>query len=224
MRVVVLIAADAEWAAAVGKLDGVAGETPWGETRVIDVAGEAVLFANGGWGKIAAAAAAQHLIDRYEPELLINLGTCGGFAGAVEQFDRVVAERTVVYDLIERMGDPEAAIAAYATAIDVDWLGDGDDVRRGTLVSADQDVDPALVAQLAARFGAIASDWESGAIAHVAQRNDTRVLIVRGVSDVVGAAGSEVYGRESAFVEATARVMGDLLAALPAWIERSRGA
>ena len=220
MRVVVLIAADAEWRAVVGKLGSVVGQTPWGETRVIDVAGEAVLFAHGGWGKIAAAASAQHLIDRYEPELLINLGTCGGFAGAVQQFEPIIVERTVVYDLVERMGDPEAAIAAYATVIDVDWVGDG---RRGTLVSADQDVDPAAMARLASRYGAIAADWESGAIAHVAQRNDTRVLIVRGVSDVVGEGGSEVYGRETAFADATVRVMGDLLAALPGWIERSRG-
>jgi len=81
------------------------------------------VFLHGGWGKIAAAASAQYAIDRWHPALLVNLGTCGGFAGRVEVGDVVLVERTVVYDIIERMGDPREAIADYATTLDLSWVG-----------------------------------------------------------------------------------------------------
>ena len=44
------------------------------------VVGLATAVVHGGWGKIAAAASAQYVIDRFAPQLLVNLGTCGGFA------------------------------------------------------------------------------------------------------------------------------------------------
>ena len=55
--------------------------SPFGEyfTRLVD--GHRCTFFFGGWGKIAAAASAQYVIDRWQPDLLVNLGTCGGFAG-----------------------------------------------------------------------------------------------------------------------------------------------
>ena len=67
----------------------------WGCSRllsgwfVIDLAiggrSEPVLFFHGGWGKIAAAASTQYVIDRWSPTLLVNLGTCGGFEGEIEK-------------------------------------------------------------------------------------------------------------------------------------------
>ena len=55
---------------------------------------------------------------------------------------------------------------------DLTWLGapDPSPVRRVALVSADRDLLPEEIPVLAARFGAVAGDWESGAIAWVAAR------------------------------------------------------
>jgi adenosylhomocysteine nucleosidase len=69
-------------------------------------------------------------------------------------------------------------------------------------------------------YGAIAGDWESGAIAWVAHRNQVPVLILRGVSDVVGPGGSEAYGNLGAFEEGTRLVMKRLLDDLPSWLSR----
>ena len=44
------------------------------------------------------------------------------------------------------------------------------------------------------KYNAVAADWESGAIAWVAKKNNTRVLILRGVSDLVDDSGGEAYG------------------------------
>jgi adenosylhomocysteine nucleosidase len=183
-----------------------------------------VLFFHGGWGKIAAAASTQYVIDRWRPDMLINLGTCGGFAGAIERGTIVLAERALVYDIIEQMGDADEAIAHYATTLDLAWLGEDtpQPVQRALLVSADRDLVAAELPQLRARFGAIAGDWESGAIAYVAARNHVRCLILRGVTDLVGEDGGEAYdGTMDLFRERTRDVMTRLLEALPGWIAKT---
>ena len=47
----------------------------------------------------------QFVIDHDKPDIVINLGTCGGFEGVVNQGDVVLVENTFVYDIVELMGD-----------------------------------------------------------------------------------------------------------------------
>jgi adenosylhomocysteine nucleosidase len=225
MSTVVLISAFAEWRVVRTLLpEASLQESPYGEWFEVEVAVDdaptPIVFLHGGWGKIAAAASTQYAIDRWSPSLLVNLGTCGGFAGHVAKGEVVLAERTLVHDIIERMGDPDEAIGWYATDIDLSWLTHGPTrVRRGLLVSADGDLDPAGIEWLHATYGAVAGDWESGAIAWVAARNGVRCLILRGVSDIVSPAGGEAYGDAlQAFTAGADVVMCDLLAALPTWL------
>jgi adenosylhomocysteine nucleosidase len=227
--VVVLISAYTEWRVVRAAFaDAVVEQTPYGECFVAPVgagvapgaSGTPVRFVHGGWGKIAAAASTQYAIDRWQPTLLVNLGACGGIAGHVERGTILLVERTVVYDILEQMSDPEAAIASYATDLDLAWLGTPypHPVERGLLVSADRDLLIEDLPDLRSRYRAVAGDWESGAIAYVARRNGVRCLILRGVSDLVGPAGGEAYGAKHVFVQGTADVLGRLLAALPAWL------
>jgi adenosylhomocysteine nucleosidase len=74
---------------------------------------------------------------------------------------------------------------------------------------------------LKAEFGAAAGDWESGAIAYVAARNDTRCLILRGVSDLVGSDSGEAYGNIQVFTTSTREIMGQLVHFLPEWIAKA---
>ena len=180
-----------------------------------------VLFFHGGWGKIAAAASTQYVIDRWDPALLVNLGTCGGFEGEIEKGTIILVERTIVYDIIEQMGDYDEHIGHYTTEIDLSWLPEPYPipVRRTLLLSADQDLMIDKIPHLKSKFGAVAGDWESGAIAYVAACNKRRCLILRGVSDLVGAGGGEAYeGNMHIFVEGTQKVMTTLLETLPAWL------
>lgn len=72
---------------------------------------------------------------------------------------------------------------------------------------------------LKARFGAVAGDWESGAIAWVATRNGVRCLILRGVSDLVGGGCGDAYGGNvQVYVDGAAAVMRSLIEHLPAWL------
>ena len=226
IRIAVVISAGQEWDVVRERFaDNGQSPSPYGDWCIapVDVAGRAepVVFFHEGWGKIAAAAATQYVIDRWQPQLIVNLGTCGGFVGAIERETVVLAERTLVYDIIEQMGDPEAALRHYATDLDLSWLTEPYPmpVRRELLVSGDRDLVVEEVPLLRARFGAAAGDWESGAIAYVAARNGVRCLILRGVTDLVGADGGEAYDGSVTFYRAQARiVMTRLLDALPDWL------
>lgn len=227
--VVVLISANVEWRCVRAWLPDVAVEaTPYGEcftlSMPVGAAQVAVVFMHGGWGKIAAAGSTQYAFDRWTPRLLVNLGTCGGFAGDILPGAVMLATRTLVYDIIEQMGDPAEALAHYTTDLDLSWLREPlpQPVLRGLLLSADRDLVMDEVPRLRAQFGAVAADWESGAIAYVAARNGARCLILRAVTDVVGPDSAEAYdGTLTLFTERTAAVMVQLLDALPAWLAQA---
>lgn len=225
-RVAVEISAGAEWRVVRAVYAGVAvQQSPFGEWLQLEQEGRELIFVQGGWGKIAAAAATQYILMHWSPDLLVNLGTCGGLAGHVARGEVLLVERTVVYDIIEQMGDPQAALAHYSTDLDLSWLPQPypHAVRRGLLVSADRDICPADIPMLREQFGAVAADWESGAIAWVASRSQVRCLILRGVSDLVGAAGGEAYADAQVFRDGARQVMEQLLAALPAWLKLIEG-
>jgi adenosylhomocysteine nucleosidase len=182
---------------------------------------ETVLFFHGGWGKVSAAGSAQYVIDTFSPQYLINLGTCGGFAGKINRFDVILVDKAIIYDIIEAMGDSKEAIDDYTTSIDLSWLGTQypSKVIKTTLVSADRDLIVKEMPELIKKYKAIAGDWETGAIAYVAARNQTKLVILRGVSDLVSEKGGEAYGNTQVFVKGTEVAMKKLLADLPLWID-----
>lgn len=248
MEAVVLISSNLEWQAAKPLFPNVQEqESPLGKwfemrlpipkregagarTGMLSELGFPIVVFHGGWGKISAAATAQYVIDRWNPPLLINLGTCGGFRGHIERDEVVLVEKALVYDILEQMTNPEEALDHYTTQLDLAWLtGDlPQPVKRSLMISGDRDLIAEEVTSLHARFGAVAGDWESGAIAWVAARNGTRCLILRGVSDLVGPgedfiASGEAYGDNGQFFsESAGRILKNLVEHLPAWIQLGR--
>ncbi len=225
---IVLISANAEWKVVRDYFEGETIErSPWGEYFMMELpsggSSEQVLFFHGGWGKVAAAGSTQYCIDRWHPGYIINIGTCGGFDGDIRKLDVVLVDKTIIYDIEEAMGDSQEAIRDYSTVIDLSWLGDRfpKPVTKTLLVSADRDIVPAEIARLKTKYHAVAGDWETGAIAYTCARNKQRVLILRGVSDLVHPqSGGEAYQNTSVFVIGTEKVMKKLLEDLPAWLAR----
>ncbi|PWH11828.1 MAG: hypothetical protein DDG60_16360 [Anaerolineae bacterium] len=224
MDIVVLISAHAEWRAIQPLFpDTRMASSPFGEYfhAPFDTHPSARLtFFYGGWGKISAAATTQYVIDHFHPKLLVNLGTCGGFAGHIQVGDILLVEKTIVYDILEQMGDAAAAIADYTTVLDLSWLSQPfpPGVQRGLLVSADRDIIPADVPWLVQRFGARAADWESGAIAWVAHKNRIPCLILRAVTDLVDSRGGEAYGNVDLFQQRTTAAMHRLWELFRHWL------
>jgi adenosylhomocysteine nucleosidase len=192
----------------------------WGEYFYKNIESQEVLFFHEGWGKVSAAAATQYVIDKFNPELLINLGTCGGFEGSVNRMDIILANKTIIYDIIEAMGDSKEAIADYTTELDLSWLGTSypTTVHKTVLVSADKDLQIDEIEKLKTQYNAVAGDWETGAIAYTASKNNTKLLILRGVSDIVSKQKGEAYGNFELFEQRAEAVMIKLLEILPVWI------
>jgi adenosylhomocysteine nucleosidase len=224
-RIIILISADSEWRAVKEILTPSRMQsTPLGE--FFDR--QPLTYFHGGWGKISAAATAQYVIDHFQPTLLVNLGTCGGFEGHIACGTVILVTKTIVYDIVEQMSDPEDAIAHYTTDLDLSWLPDHGSkttndvplfIIRGPMVSADRDILPADIPSLVQKYGAVAADWESGSIAWVAQKNKVKCLILRGVTDLVSTGGGEAYGNIGLFHENTKSVMKTLIDHLPVWLE-----
>jgi adenosylhomocysteine nucleosidase len=219
MKVVVLISAIAEWIAVKPLFPKAKIERfPFGECFEILLQDEYISFFHSGWGKIASAGSMQHVIDNYSPDLIVNLGTCGGFAGAVDQGDIILVDQTYVYDIVELMGDLDI-VSYYASSLDLSWLAEPYPfpARRGMIASADSDLPPGKIPFLRS-LGAIAADWESAALAWVAQRNNARLLILRGVSDIVSEEGGEAYDNIEIFNERARGIMEQLIEQLPEWL------
>jgi adenosylhomocysteine nucleosidase len=222
LRTVVLISADAEWRVVKPLFpDSRVLASHMGEYLEAKIAGRRAILFHGGWGRVSAAATTQYVIDHWRPDVLVNLGTCGGFEGRIRQGEIILVDRTVIYDILEQMTDPEAAINHYSTELDLAWLGERvpTPVRRGLIVSGDRDIVSTEIPALVSKYGAVAADWESGAIAWVAQRNQAHLIILRGVSDLVSTTGGEAYGDYELFVARTQEIMTRLFDALPKWLE-----
>jgi adenosylhomocysteine nucleosidase len=221
MKTVIIVSADAEWRVVKELFPNLGLQlTPFGESAHLTLDTKQLILFHGGWGKISAAASTQYVIDHYQPDLLVNLGTCGGFSGTIQTGTVILVERTLVYDILEQMGDSAEAIAHYASSLDLSWLPKifPYPVLRGLLVSADRDIVVDDIPILIEKYGAVAADWESGAIAWVAKKNGTRLLILRAVTDLVGEGGGEAYGNIELFHERTKIEMKKLFEKLPEWI------
>jgi adenosylhomocysteine nucleosidase len=217
LRTIILISANSEWQAVKDILGpSQVQSTPMGET--FDTL--SYTYFHGGWGKVSAAATTQYVIDHFQPDLLVNLGTCGGIKGCIERGTIILVTKTIIYDIVEQMSDPDEAIAQYATELDLTWLPTPfpQPVQPGLLVSADRDILIKDIPDLIQKYGAAAADWESGAIAWVAKRNGIRCLILRGVTDLVSPTGGEAYGNIELFHENTRATMRILIEQIPTWL------
>ena len=220
MKVVVLISASAEWNGVKPLFPNAAMQnSPYGETMDVILDTHAVTMLHSGWGKIASAGALQYVIDYYKPDVVVNLGTCGGFQGVVEQGDLILVDQTFVYDIVELMGDLDIR-SYYASTLDLSWLAEPYPfpARRGLIASADSDLPPEKIPFLKSK-GALAADWESAAFAWVANKNNARLLILRMVSDLVSEQGGEAYDDIEIFNERAKEIMKQLIEQLPKWLD-----
>jgi adenosylhomocysteine nucleosidase len=223
MKIIVLISAIAEWEGfklLYPQLE--IQQSPFGEITNLTLDTWHLTLCHAGWGKIASAAMMQYVIDRCQPDLIVNLGTCGGFAGVVNQGDVILVDKTFVYDIVELMGELDIS-TYYATSLDLSWLAEPypHPVRRGAIASADSDLPPDKIPFLKSK-GAIAADWESAALAWVAQKNKARLLILRGVSDMVSEQGGEAYNNIEIFNQRAREIMKTLFEQLPDWLNALR--
>jgi adenosylhomocysteine nucleosidase len=214
----VLVSASGEWDAVVSLLQppSLQQSLPGAHFQT-ELAGQPCLFFHSGWGKIATAASTQYIIDHYQPKIIINVGTCGVFAGSSKLGEILLVTETLIYDIVERMDDPIAALNHYQTKNDISWITDPlpAGTRKARIISADQDIDYTSFDLLIKTYQADAADWETGAFAWVAARNHIPWLALRGVSDLITRQGSETDNEVDLWRSRLDQLMQKILSDLP---------
>lgn len=185
-------------------------------------AGEALVLAQMGIGKVRAAAAATLLLSLFECRALICSGVAGGLDPELPVGAVLLAERLAIHDFGRVAGRrftptasgeipvgapeltalpparPEVARAFARLAATVAGKL-GHPVRRGGLITADYFLNCAATRdELRARFGAAAIDMESAAIHQVAEAWNRPLYVIRTLSDLAGEESHLTYGQMAA--------------------------
>lgn len=167
---------------------------------------KSAVIVRSGVGKVFAAIAAEAMILKYAPKLVINTGVAGAVAPGIKVGDVVVADKLVQHDMdTSALGDPKGLISGInlvyleadaRAAVLVGNIAEeiGVKCKRGTVASGDLFVSTnEKKAELAADFGASACEMEGAAIAHVCYVNATPCCVIRAISDSADKESSMSY-------------------------------
>ncbi len=163
----------------VDRLRGVIRTEGYGFTaREGGLDGRRLVIVESGAGREHAAKAAQALITGHEPRWVISAGFAGGLDERLAQGDILL---------------PNQLVDTGGHQLDIDFRLDDEATKAqphlhvGRLLTADRVIhDPGEKQQLGKKFGALAVDMETLAVAEVCRQARARFLAVRIISDAVG--------------------------------------
>jgi len=162
--------------------------------------GNDVVIVQSGIGKVAAALATAILIDKFQPNYVVNTGSAGGFDTALRVGDIVVSSEVRYHDVDVtafgyEIGQLPANPAAYiphellvsAAKAGIDEL-DGIQTMIGLITTGDtfmtKDDD---IAKARKNFPTMAAvEMEGAAIAHTCHQFNIPFVIIRSLSDIAG--------------------------------------
>ncbi len=171
-----------------------------------------IIIAKSGVGKVCAAINTQYIIDKFQPDYIINTGIAGGIAPELEVGDIVIATSLVQHDFDATAlgyvkgymctgGDnqkptifytDEKLIEAFENA--VGRVHTTSKIHKGVIATGDFFVGTAeKKAELRELFNATAAEMESAAIAQTANVNNVPCLIIRAISDLADCSTSMLF-------------------------------
>lgn len=191
------------------------------------IGSHAVVLAKCGVGKVNAARCAQILIDRSNPDYLINTGVAGGVGPDLHVGDMVLSTDLVQHDFrMNALGCVDGCLTLEGPK-DRPTLFHADEallngfekvaketagetaIHRGRIASGDTFVaDRDAQRKIYETFGALACEMEGAAIAQVAQAAGVPFLVVRAISDLADGSASESY---AAFERHAAHLSANML-------------
>lgn len=183
--------------------------SPYGECFKTKISDFNCIFYHSGATKTRSAGACQYAIDKWVPEIIFVLGTCGGVSEDIRPLDIILAEATGQYDVITMK--KRESIFYEIIELDNSWINLRDfpyKLIRGFLATADKSVTAKNFHSLR-ESGAHGADWETASIATVCKLNKTKCCAVRGVSDVVSQ--EDVFLQLEDYKRNTSIIMKDLI-------------
>lgn len=153
---------------------------PFGEYYRTEFRGKDIVFFRSGIRKINASAAAQYMIDKFNLEKLIVIGTCTSSNEGLNYGDIIIPSKVIDYDYIIRELEEEIDEELYLVP---DQVSMSNEYYDGVLGTSDK----ALVLWSDYTFLASnsidASDLESYAVLKICKTNNVKCIIIKGVTD-----------------------------------------
>jgi len=153
-----------------------------------------------GPGKTQCASAAQLIIDRFEPDIVMDVGGAGALSPRVTIFDIVCGEYAYEYDICSIEEFPRFADDLTTSTILPDLSEEGKEIllqfaeqvkseksigfEIGNIASGERIVkERTLREALHSALQAIACNWESSAILKTAKLNGVKAMVFRVITD-----------------------------------------
>lgn len=147
-------------------------------------------------GKVNAALCTQAMIDKFSPDMIINVGVGCSLSSDVVIKNIVIATDVCQYDMdITALGEPRGFINGLnKIKIETDSelsellaraaITCGEKIHRGTVASGDTFIASGRLKQsLNREFDAICGEMEGGAVGHVCAANNIPFAVLRSISD-----------------------------------------
>ncbi|NIM90627.1 MAG: hypothetical protein GTO17_06725 [Candidatus Aminicenantes bacterium] len=165
--------------------------------------GMKIIAVQAGQGKTQCASATQLIIDRFEPEMILDVGGAGALSPELAIFDIVCGEYAYEYDICTIEKFPCYADDLTTSTILPDLSEEGKDILHqfeeqvkserstgfviGNIASGERVVEEkALREELHSTFQAVACNWESSAVLKAAKLNGVKAMAFRVITDKAG--------------------------------------
>ncbi len=157
-----------------------------------------VVLVEAGIGKVNAARVTQILIDKFNVEAIINIGSAGALNNELNIGDIVIGEKLVQHDFdITAFNHPKGYISNIGVEMHSDkalvskikkateeMKANGEKIKIGIIASGDIFcTEIKMKDKIRKKFGADAVEMEGAAIAQVCKLCDIPFIIIRGISD-----------------------------------------
>lgn len=157
-----------------------------------------LVLVEAGVGKVNAARTTQILIDNFQVDAIINVGTAGSANDELEIGDIVIGEKLVQHDFdITAFNHPKGYISNIGQYVESDEtllkkmeetisnMQDGDfTIKLGTIATGDIFCsDIKMKEKIRAKFNADAIEMEGAAIAQVCKLDNVPFIVIRSISD-----------------------------------------
>lgn len=154
--------------------------SPYGEYFYVKYKGKDLIVYKSNVRKVASAACAQYMIDKFNLEKIIVIGTCAGVDSRFNQLDIIIPNKVVQYDCTVRETEP---LIKEKFNVDIDLSSLNFDYNTGLLGTADKPLVMWNDYLVLKDNNITIVDTEAAGIAYVCKMNNVNVLIVKGISD-----------------------------------------
>jgi adenosylhomocysteine nucleosidase len=146
-----------------------------------------VIFCESGIGKIAAAGCTQFVIDKYSPDIILNVGLCGNLSSDLKIGSAIVSNKILQHDFYLNLIDkPINWSPQYSSEIIQTSIPDkiASFVSDYIIASGDEFISDNSKKDFLFKKGASVCDMESISVAQICNKNKINCLVIRGVSDM----------------------------------------